>query len=132
MVSAVAFGVDWGDPTVLVSVLVLFALVSAGAGVLMGALARTPDQAVAFGIPISLAMAALGGCFFPLSVAPAVMQVVARVLTPQAWATSALTASVFDGAGLGSVVVNLAVLAGFAALYLSFGSVLLSRRLREG
>ncbi len=131
-VSAIAFGVDWGDPAVLVPVVLLFALVSAGAGVLMGALARTPDQAVAFGIPIALAMAALGGCFFPLSVAPALMQVVARVLTPHAWATSALTASVFDGADLTSVLVNLAVLAGFAALYLSLGSVFLSRRLHDG
>ncbi|MFM7508012.1 MAG: ABC transporter permease, partial [Actinomycetota bacterium] len=131
VVAAVAFGVDWGSPAVLLSVLTLFALVSAGAGVLMGALARTPDQAVAFGIPIALAMAALGGCFFPLSVAPAAMQLVARVLTPQAWATSALTASVFDGVGLGSVLVNLAVLAGFAALYLSFGAVMLSRRLQR-
>lgn len=131
VVAAVAFDVDWGSPAVLLSVLTLFALVSAGAGVLMGALARTPDQAVAFGIPIALAMAALGGCFFPLSVAPAAMQLVARVLTPQAWATSALTASVFDGVGLGSVLVNLAVLAGFAALYLSFGAVMLSRRLQR-
>jgi ABC-2 type transport system permease protein len=131
VVSAVAFGVDWGDPAVLVVVVTLFALVSAGAGVLMGALARTPDQAVAFGIPLALVMAALGGCFFPLSVAPPVMQVVARVLTPQAWATGALTESVFDGASLPDVAVNVVVLCGFAALYLSLGVVLLQRRLER-
>jgi ABC-2 type transport system permease protein len=130
-VSAVAFGVDWGDPIVLGAVIVLFALVSAGAGVLMGSLARTPDQAVAFGIPLALGMAALGGCFFPLSVAPAAMQVVARVLTPQAWATSALTSVVFDGASLADVAVNLLVLAGFAALLLSLAVVALQRRLQR-
>ena len=131
LVSAVAFGVDWGDPAVLVVIVTLFALVSAGAGVLMGALARTPDQAVAFGIPLALVMAALGGCFFPLSVAPPVMQVVARALTPQAWATGALTAAVFDGASLAGVALNVVVLCGFAALYLSLGVVFLRRRLER-
>jgi ABC-2 type transport system permease protein len=120
-VSAVAFGVDWGDPVVLGAVIVLFALVSAGAGVLMGSIARTPDQAVAFGIPLALGMAALGGC----------MQVVARVLTPQAWATSALTSVVFDGASLADVAINLLVLAGFAALVMSLAVVALQRRLQR-
>jgi ABC-2 type transport system permease protein len=105
--------------------------VSAGGGVLVGALARTPDQAPAVGVPLALAMAALGGCFFPLAVAPAAMQVVARVLTPHAWATDALLAGIYDGAGLADVAVNLAVLVGFAALYLSIGVVLLRRRLER-
>jgi ABC-2 type transport system permease protein len=131
VVSWVLFDVDWGDGLVLGAVVVLFALVSAGAGVLIGSLARTPDQAPAIGVPLALAMAALGGCFFPLSVAPVAMQVVARVLTPHAWATDALLDGIFDGAGPADVVVNLAVLAGFAALYLSVGVVMLRRRLER-
>ncbi len=130
-VASVAFDVDWGAPAILVSVILLFALVSAGGGVLIGALARTPDQAPAFGVPLALAMAALGGCFFPLAVAPPAMQVVARVLTPHAWATDALVSGVFDGATIVDVLVNLAVLAGFAALFLSLGVVLLRRRLEH-
>jgi ABC-2 type transport system permease protein len=131
VVSAVAFGVDWGDAAVVAAVLVVFALVSAGAGVLMGAVASTPDQAAAIGVPLALGMAGLGGCFFPLSVAPPTMQVVAHVLTPHAWATDALLSAIYDGAGLADVLVDLAVLAGFAALFLSAGTVALRRRLQR-
>jgi ABC-2 type transport system permease protein len=111
--------------------LVLFALVSAGGGVLLGSLVRSPHPAPALGVPLPLAMAALGGCFFPLSVAPVPMQVVARILTPHAWATDALLDGIFDGAAPADVVVNLVVLAGFAALYLSVGVVVLRRRLER-
>lgn len=131
VVAAAGFDVDWGDVAVLGAVVVVFAVVSAGGGVLVGALARTPDQAPAVGVPLALGMAALGGCFFPLSVAPAAMQVVARVLTPHAWATDALLSGIYDGAGLADVAVNLAVLVGFAALYLSIGVVVLRRRLER-
>lgn len=130
-VSGLVFGVDWRDPVVLVLVVALFAAVAAGAGVLTGAIARTPDQAPAVGVPLALAMAALGGCFFPLSVAPPAMQVVAKVVTPHAWATDALVSAVFDGKGVSAVWVNLVVLAGFAVLFLSLAVVTLRRRLER-
>jgi ABC-2 type transport system permease protein len=123
LVSTVAFDVEWGDAAVVV-----VALVAAGAGVLTGALARSADQAAAIGVPLALAMAALGGCFFPLSLAPPAMQAVARI-TPHAWATEALSAAMFDGASLGAVAGNVAVLAGFAVVLVTLGVVALRRRL---
>jgi ABC-2 type transport system permease protein len=128
LVSTVAFDVEWGDAAVVVVVVALFALVAAGAGVLTGALARSADQAAAIGVPLALAMAALGGCFFPLSLAPPAMQAVARI-TPHAWATEALSAAMFDGASLGAVAGNVAVLAGFAVVLVTLGVVALRRRL---
>lgn len=127
-VASLIFGVDWGDPLVVGAVVVVFSVVAAGAGVLTGAIARTPDQAAAIGVPVSLAMAALGGCFFPLPFAPPAMQVVARIVTPHAWATTALTDSV-DGASLPDVATELAVLAVWAVTVMVVATVVLRRRL---
>lgn len=127
-IAALVFGVGWGDPLVVATVVFVFSVVAAGAGVLTGALARTPDQAVAIGVPVSLAMAALGGCMFPLSFAPRTMQLVARIVTPHAWATTALADGV-DGASLSDVTAELAVLLAWAVVVMVTATVVLHRRL---
>lgn len=113
--AAAAYGVDWGSPLVVGSVVVLFGLVSAGASILIGASFDEPDSAVSIGIPVGLGMAALGGCMFPLFLAPQTMQTAAKVFTPHAWAVEALLDSSAEGAVLGDVWVGLAVLASWAA-----------------
>lgn len=128
LVAGLGFGVEWGDPAVVLTVIVVFGAVAAGGGVLTGALARTADQAAAIGVPLSLALAALGGCFFPLSIAPPAMQTIAKV-TPHAWATEALSSAMFDGASLADVTGNVVVLAGFAVVLSVLGVVALRRRL---
>ncbi|MEZ5239613.1 MAG: ABC transporter permease [Microthrixaceae bacterium] len=80
--SSAVYGVSWGSPFVVAAVVVLFGLVSAGASVLFGTLLDQPDSAVSVGVPVGLGMAALGGCMFPLVLAPDAMQVAAKVLTP--------------------------------------------------
>ncbi len=111
-----AYGVDWGDPLVIGPTVVLFGLVSAGASVLIGSLFDQPDASVSVGVPVALGMAALGGCMFPLFLAPQVMQIAAKILTPHAWAVEALLDSSVDGAGPGDVWIKLAVLAGWAVV----------------
>lgn len=111
-----AYGVDWGDPVVVGSTVVLFGLVSAGASMLIGSLFDQPDSSVSVGIPVGLGMAALGGCMFPLFLAPQMMQLAAKILTPHAWAVEALLDSSVDGTGLGDVWENLLVLAGWAVV----------------
>ena len=44
-VGALLFGVDWGDPLGAAALVVVFVLVATGAGMLVGAVARTGDQA---------------------------------------------------------------------------------------
>jgi ABC-2 type transport system permease protein len=128
--SVVVYDVDWGSWAVLVSVVALFGLVSAGASALIGAVFDEPDSATSVGIPLGLGMAALGGCMFPLFLAPQAMQVLAKVLTPHAWAVEALLDSSYDGAGLGEVWPNLVVLALWAAVLLGLARVLARRKLR--
>lgn len=113
--AAVAYGVRWGSASVVVPTVVLFGLVSAGMSVLIGTLFDQPDAAVSVGVPVGVGMAALGGCMFPLALAPEAMQVAGKVLTPHAWAVEALLDSTNRGAGLDDLWVNLVVLAVWAA-----------------
>ncbi|HEY9175556.1 MAG TPA: ABC transporter permease, partial [Verrucomicrobiae bacterium] len=59
-----------------------------------------------------LLMAALGGCWWPLEVAPSALKVIALCL-PTGWALQALHQLISFGSGLGAVVVPLLVLLGF-------------------
>lgn len=112
--AAVGYGVEWGSAFVVVPTVVLFGLVSAGMSILIGTLFDQPDAAVSIGVPVGVGMAALGGCMFPLALAPAAMQVAGKVLTPHAWAVEALLDSAGEGAGLADLWVNLVVLAVWA------------------
>ena len=123
---ALLFGVDWGNPAGAAAVIVSFGLVSVGAGILAGTLARTPDQTTAVGVPLAIGMAMLGGCAWPSFLMPEWMQTVAKV-TPHAWAMEAWTDMIFEGATLVDVLPQVAVLLGFAAVLLAVSV----RRLRH-
>jgi ABC-2 type transport system permease protein len=112
-IGAVVFGVSWGDPVGAALLVVLFAAVATGVGLLVGATVDDPDQAQAVGVPIAIALGMLGGCMWPLEIVPPVMRTIGH-LSPQAWAMDGWIALVFDGDGVGAIVPQLAVLAAFA------------------
>jgi ABC-2 type transport system permease protein len=62
-------------------------------------------------------MAALGGCWWPIELVPKGMKTVGKIF-PTAWIMDAYNKLIFFGYGLESVLVNLAVLVGFTALFL--------------
>ncbi|HET6966143.1 MAG TPA: ABC transporter permease [Acidimicrobiales bacterium] len=126
LIGAVVFGVSWGDPTAAGALVLVWALVGAGAGVLSGTLFRTPEQASAIGPPVGIALAMLGGCMWPLSIVSSFMRQLGHI-TPQAWAVDAWTDLLSRGGNLSSIAPKLAVLAAFAAGLL----VLASTRLRR-
>ncbi len=128
--SVLVWGVDWGSIAVLAAVITLFALISAGAATLIGAVLDEPDAATSVGIPLGLAMAALGGCMFPIWLAPDVIQLLSKVVTPHAWALDALLSAAFDGAGPADLWQNLLVLSSWAAVLVVAGRLLARRRLR--
>ncbi|MDE3086112.1 MAG: ABC transporter permease [Acidobacteriota bacterium] len=117
LVGAVVFGVSWGNPPAAAVLVVLWALVGAGAGMLSGTLFRTPEQATAVGPVVGIAFAMLGGCMWPLSIVSSTMREVGHV-TPHAWAVDAWTALLARHGTLGSIGRELAVLAAFAAGFL--------------
>jgi ABC-2 type transport system permease protein len=124
--SALVFGVDWGDPLGAVALTVAFGLVATGAGLLMGAVARSTEQATAVGLLAGLGLAALGGTMMPLEFFSPTMRTVAHA-TPHAWAVDGFTELVRHGGGLTDIVRPLGVLLGTAAVLLALASWRLRR-----
>jgi ABC-2 type transport system permease protein len=119
--SLVVFGVDWGEPFGSAALLVGFALVGAGAGMFLGSLLRTEQQAIGVGILMGLGLGALGGCMVPVEFFSSTMVTVAH-FTPHAWAIDGYSELVRrDGTFmdvlpyLGILLVYAAVLAGLAS-----------------
>lgn len=122
------FGVNWGDPIATGAVVLLFGLVAAGAGMLIGSVLRNDSQAAGVGVGIGLVMAALGGSMAPLEIFPPAMHTVARG-TPHAWANEAMAEIVRRDGGLLDVLPQVGVLAGYALLLLIAATILLRRTL---
>jgi ABC-2 type transport system permease protein len=126
--SALLFDVSWGRLWLSLLVLLFFALVSAGAAMVLGALLDNEGAATGAGIGLGLVLAALGGSMSPLEFFPDTMRAVAN-LTPHAWAYEALADIQRRGAGLVEVLPELGVLAAMAALLVLLGSWLVRRSL---
>lgn len=127
-VTALAFGVDWGDPLTTSVLVLLFCLVSTGAAMVLGSVFRNDSQASGAGVGLGLVLAALGGSMIPLEIFPDGMLVVAR-FTPHAWANTAMAEIVRRDGGIADVATELAVLAGFAVVLLGAATFLLRRTL---
>jgi ABC-2 type transport system permease protein len=128
VVTWLLFRVDWGDPLATASVVLLFGLTAAGAGMLIGSVFDNDSQAAGAGIGLGLVLAALGGSMMPLEFFPDGMRAVAR-LTPHAWANEAMAEIVRRDGGIGDVLPELGVLAVYALVVLSLSVVLLRRAL---
>lgn len=122
------FGVDWGDPPAALLLVVAFALVGTGVGMLLGAVLRNAEQATSIGPPVGIALGMLGGCMWPLAIVPEPMRAVGH-LFPQAWAMDAFIALIARDAGLAGITRQLAVLAAFAVALLAVATWRLRRAL---
>lgn len=128
VIGALLFKVSWGQPAAVIALVVVYALVGTGAGLLVGSVARNPEQTMAVGIPVAIALGMLGGCMWPLDVVPAPLRAIGH-LTPQAWAMDGFVGLIYDGKGLLGIVPELAVLALYAVVLLTIATVLLRRTL---
>jgi len=124
--SALLFGVHWGQPLGAAAIVVLFALVASGFGILVGTLFRNEQQATGLSLLLGLGLAALGGCMVPLELFSHTMKIVAH-FTPHAWANDAFTKLIGNGASVGAILPQLAVLAGYAAVLLAVATWRLRR-----
>jgi ABC-2 type transport system permease protein len=124
--SALLFGVDWGQPAGVAAVVILFALVAAGAGTFVGTLFRNEQQAIGVSLLLGLGLGALGGCMVPLEVFSPVMRRVAHI-TPQAWGNDAFARLVGDGASIAGILPQLGALAAYAAVLLALAAWRLRR-----
>ena len=124
--SALLFGVRWGDPLGAAALLCAFALVSGGAGLLLGALCRTLQQSTGAGILLGLGLAAFGGCMVPIEFFSPTLRTVAFA-TPHGWANDAFAVLTRHGGNFLTVLPHLAVLLAFALVLFALGTWRLRR-----
>jgi ABC-2 type transport system permease protein len=93
------FKMRWGSALPMI-VLVLFAWAAfnASLGVLLGNLARTRVQMAGIGVMSTMALAALGGCWWPIEITPRWMQTLA-LFVPTGWTMDAMHKLISFGYG---------------------------------
>ncbi len=127
IVGELFFHVGWGRaPLATLAVSLSFALAGVSLGMLLSTLLRTRGQAFSLVIGLSMAMAALGGAWFPLEITPPLFQRIAHLI-PSTWAMQAYTDILTRGASLGGVAPHVGVLCAFAVLYIALASLNLRR-----
>lgn len=129
--AAVLFGVSWGDPIGAALVMLLFASVAGGAGMVLGAAASNTQQSTAVGLLLGLGVSALGGSMMPLEFYSPTLLTVAH-LTPHAWAADAFATLVRHDGTVLDILPELGVLAAFAVGLFVAGSWALRRRILTG
>ena len=118
---ALIFGVNWGEqPLATALVSVAFALATVGLGLLIATFVRTRGQASSVVVGTAMALAALGGAWYPLEITPAFYRQAVRVL-PSTWAMRAYTDLLARGATVADVLPYAGVLLGFAVAFTAVG-----------
>ncbi|MEX0868578.1 MAG: ABC transporter permease [Nitriliruptoraceae bacterium] len=124
--TALAFGVDWGNPWATGALIVAFSLVSAAAAMLVGAVFSNDSQASGIGVGAGLILAALGGSMMPLDFFPEAMRTVAR-MTPHGWANEAMADIIRHDAGIAEILTPLLMLLAVAIALGLLGAAALRR-----
>jgi ABC-type Na+ efflux pump permease subunit len=106
---SVLFHVRWGPNLgMVIAILFAYGALAAMLGMLLGNLGRTESQVIALGVIASNLMAGLGGCWWPIEVAPLWAQKLALFL-PTGWTMDALHKLVNFGASPVAVIPHLTV-----------------------
>jgi ABC-2 type transport system permease protein len=95
--------------------LVAIAGVGAGAGLLLGSVLRTEQQAMAVSLMIGLTFGAFGGAMVPIEIFSDAMRTAAHI-TPHAWALDGFAELVRRDGTLADILPELGVLAGVGAV----------------
>jgi ABC-2 type transport system permease protein len=110
------FGVNLGDHLAgVLVVLLVYAWVAASIGICLGSILRSEDKVVGLCVLVSMIMAALGGCWWPLEIVPETFKFLAHCI-PTGWAMDALHQLITFGSDLSATRRPLAALLGFAAV----------------
>ena len=106
------------SPGAVIVISVLMALASATFGVMLASFATNVQAASASGVLLSLLLAPIGGCWWPLFITPQWMQSLAK-LTPHGWANGGFNKLMLFGAEFGDVTQEMVALVGFGAVFMA-------------
>lgn len=116
-----ALDLQWGrDPFALFTLLTSAALAGGAIGTTMGTFIKSESQANGLSIMAGMVMALLGGCWYPLELFPATVQNIVKIF-PTTWAMQGLLNLVLYGGGLADILLESAVLLGFAGVFFTIG-----------
>lgn len=126
MALLIAFGVlalnlNWShSPLALALMMLSSALAAAALGTTLGTFVKSEGQANGLSIMLGQVMALLGGCWYPIELFPRFVQDAVKVL-PTRWAMQGMVNMVQRGQGLEGVLLESAVLLGFAVVFFVIG-----------
>jgi hypothetical protein len=92
------FGMEWGAIGSVLIVLFAWAAFNASFGILLANLTGSVAQMAGLGMIVTMVLAALGGCWWPIEITPGWMQILALTL-PSGWAMDAMHRLVNFGYG---------------------------------
>ena len=117
-VGILAFGIDLGvSPVAVILISILMAVTSAAFGVMLASFVTDIKAASTAGVLVSLTLAPIGGCWWPLFITPEWMQSLAK-LTPHGWANGAFNKLMLFGAEFGDVSQEMIALPAFGVVFL--------------
>jgi ABC-2 type transport system permease protein len=123
------FKVDYlGSPLASLLSVAMLALWVSALGLLIGVIAKGPEQVTMYCMLAMFLLAALGGAMFPLDFAGAGFTLAGKLL-PSKWAMAGFQDILLRGYSLAQVLPSLAIQAGFALLFL-FLAVMTFRKAR--
>ena len=125
LASALLFRLSWGDPLGVVALVLAAVVGAAGWGLLLAAVAKTPNQVANMGMAMMLLFGILGGSFFGGTLTGALGMV--GKITPNAWAMDGFT-TLARGGDLADLAPDIAALLLMGAVLLVISVVLFNRK----
>ena len=122
LVGKYVFRISLGQsPGALVFLMTVFAFSTGAFGVFFGSLFRNPEQVSAVSIVTTLAMSALGGCWWSIELVPRAFKVIS-LLFPTGWAMEGIHRIISFGYGMSAIALDAAVLGGFGFAFVLLAS----------
>ncbi|MCB9452478.1 MAG: ABC transporter permease [Anaerolineaceae bacterium] len=113
----ILMGVNLGkDPIALILVMVSYTLAITALSFALGTQLKTEEQASGLSLLLSLALAPLGGAWWPLDIVPEFMRTIGHI-SPVAWAMDGFNQLTFFQGGLGDVLLPIGVLLAMSAVF---------------
>lgn len=125
LASALLFRLRWGDPLGVLALVLAAVAGAAGWGLLLAAVAKTPNQVATLGMALMLLFGVLGGSFFGSTLTGALGTL--GKITPNAWAMDGFT-TLARGGDLADIAPDIAALLLMGAVLLAISVALFNRK----
>ncbi len=118
---ALVLKVDWGSsPLALGLIIISSTLAAAALGTMLGTFVKTSGQANGLSLMLGMAMALMGGCWYPHELFPEFIRDAAKIL-PTTWAMQGFLDIAVRGQGVAGVLQETLLLSGFALVFFIIG-----------